>query len=228
MKIKNLILVVFLILFVGFGFCQEENNTTVFFTHEAVSKYIIYGSVFLDRPFTSIGGGIILELFKGELLIYQYMGFGEDYIEGGLLGEYILPVGNLVFKTTVFPFVWAFSEEESDWGILAGEEVSVQTFLHPSIGYCYLWVSMAKEFQGHYFFVSLKERFLSIDWEAKLGYNKDFCVEKGQGFNAMLGLSKTIPLVKNLSTTLFLRFFLNDPDIGENETVFGITTTFAF
>lgn len=232
MKIKNLVLVVLMvILVVGVSFCQEkEDSTTVFFDTGFNSRYVLYGFDFLPNnySFTSIGGGMTFKLPKGDLLIYEYVGIGKNYVEGGLLAEYTLPVGNLLFKSSIFPFVWAFSEEKSDWGAIVGQEISVQTFLNPGVGYCYLWAELTDELKGHYFFVELSETLLTIDWEARLGYAKDFVVEKGQGFNAMIGASKTISLTKNLSTTLFLKFFWNDPELNENEIpVFGIITTFT-
>jgi hypothetical protein len=63
---------------------------------------------------------------------------------------------------------------------------------------------------------------LGIDWKAQLNSNKGYFAEHGQGLGGMIEISKTLE-TKLFSFTPFFRYFINDPSVNENETVFGIS-----
>jgi len=232
-KFKKLILIVLLIGFVSPVFPQEEekNEKIVIFRHDFMSRYVLYpfGIDFVpnNNMFNMLGGGVYK---KDKFSIYNYAGKSKDYAEIGLIFDYILNLtDNVRSKTTFFGVSWWFLEEdEGEWGVMISEEIGLQATLNPSIGYAYLWVSESKEFIGHFFYVGISDQIKGVNWEVKLGYNKEFCVDNVEGFTFLLGLSKTISWTNKLFTDFSIRYYLNDKEINENEIVFGISTSIIF
>jgi len=221
---KNLFLVVLMVYLIGFAnYAFSEDDTEAFLNYEFASRHIFYGVDFLpnNHSINSFGFGVA----KGEFFTFSYVAVDKDYSEWGCLLEYTFAVENLDFKTILFPFVWKFKGIGTDGGLVVGEEITIRTFLNPTVGYYYGYVVDTPELNGHYFLLDFSKDVLGIDWEIRLGYNKGFFIEDAEGFSSMLGISKTIELGKRSSVNLFCRYFWNDSDINENEIVFGISTT---
>jgi len=221
---KNLFLVVLMVYLIGFAnYAFSENDTEAFLNYEFASRYIFYGVDFLpnNHSINSFGFGVA----KGKVFTFSYVAVDKDYFEWGCLLEHTFTIENLDFKTVLFPIVWEFKGKGADGGLVVGEEIAIRTFLNPTIGYFYGYVLDIPELNGHYFLLGFSKDVLGTDWEIKLGYNKGFFVEGAEGFGGMLGISKTIELGKRSSANLFFRYFWNDSNINENETVFGISTT---
>ncbi len=216
-----LVLLIFLLGFTNSAFTKDDAE--IYLIHEFASRYIIYGVDFLpDNHLINIFG---LGIAKEKLFAFPYMAVGKDYLEWGCSIDYTLTIEKLNFKTILFPLVWKFTGEEgADWGVLVGEEMSIQTLLNPRIGYLYVWFPDFPEWTGHYFFLGFSKNVLSVDFKADFAYNNGFITE-AEGFCGLIEVSRVIALTDRLFVTPFFRYYWNDPDINENEEVFGISSS---
>ena len=222
--IKKTILVGMMVFLLGLAnLTFSESNTEFFLMHEFSSRYILYGADFLpdNHSINIFGFGIA----KEKLFVFPYMAVGKDYLEWGCAVDYSLSVKSVNFKTILSPFVWKYTGEEgTDWGVLVGEEIAIQALLNPRIGYIYAWFPDFPEWTGHYFFLGFGKNVLGMDFKADFAYNNEFITE-AEGFCGLIEVSRVIALTDRLSITPFFRYFWNDPDINENEPVFGISTS---
>ena len=216
-----LVLLFFLLGFTNSAFTKDDAE--IYLIHEFASRYILYGVDFLpDNHSINIFG---LGIAKEKFFAFPYMAVGKDYLEWGCSIDYTLTIENLNFKTILFPLVWKFTGEEgTDWGVLVGEEMSIQTLLNPRIGYLYVWFPDFPEWTGHYFFLGFSKNVFSVDFKADFAYNNGFITE-AEGFCGLIEVSRVIALTDWLFVTPFFRYYWNDPDINENEKVFGISTS---
>jgi len=216
-----MVLLIFLLGFSNSAFTKDD--TEIFLFHEFASRYIFYGVDFLpDNHSLNIFG---LGIAKEKLFAFPYMAVGKDYLEWGCALDYYLTAKNLNFKTILFPLVWKYiGEEGADWGVLVGEEMSIQTQLNPRIGYLYIWFPDFPEWTGHYFFLGFSKNVLSITVKAEFAYNSGFITD-AEGFCGLIEVSRVLALTDRLSITPFFRYFWNDSDVNENEPVFGISTS---
>lgn len=252
---KKSILIVLIVLMIGlipvYSQEEEEDNTKIVFRYELASENTIYGIVFPlgNYLFNSLDYGFSSKLFGGEISAFLQTAvskssfapligligpiddsFDEKCYLGGIKAEYLFASESLELRTIAHFLSWQFPEknerkENSDWGMLIGEEITFRTLL--TFGYLHFWADVNNEFTGDYFFVKLNEELLGINWEARIGYNKKFLVEK-EGLSNMFGGRKKINLGKDFFAELFLHFFWNDPDVSENRIAGGFSLSKVF
>lgn len=217
-KIILVVLMVCLIVLIPKTTQADSIESFLIITHDG--RYIFGGVDFAaedDAAVDIFAFSLSWKKFGG----YWYAAVSQNYFEWGVDLNGTISFKGIDFKSTFFPFGWT-AHGKTYWGFMVLENITVNTPVLPIIGkWAYAYVPDLRDLDGHYFCLGTQKDFLEFNCQAGLNYNDHMFTGGGKGLGAIFGISKSIELTKKVSLDLYFKYYLNHPDVNEDEQVIG-------
>lgn len=202
------------------GVFSYATDFTLIGIHE--SRYIIYGIDFAVKNDASVDVFGISASQK-NFGAFMYATTSEDYFEWGASLNYTFTTGKVNLKSIIWPIGWKI--EKSYWGIMVGEEATINNPIAPIVGlWAYVYIP-DKDFEGlsgHYFFLGTNKEVFGFNLQSGINYNRNF-LSPGKGLGGIVGISKTLELNSKTFLDVYFKYYINAEKVNKDEQVVGAT-----